>query len=240
MENRLKPICGPTYDYSQNGENWTYEVTGTRQTPIDIVTADCAAEDYGVEVDVKDVDGVDVIYKHNQLQVNYDASTLKLTKGDEESNWKALQFHFHAPCEHTVDSKQHDVEFHLVHVGIDKPGQLLVLGIMFEKEEGALPSEFIESLKLENLPGACSNLNLKIADMVNTSVEGHKFNYPGSLTTPPCSEIVEWVLVKETMKVPPEQIALFTRLWQDNPNFAGGKGNNRCLQDLAGRTVNLI
>ena len=238
---RLKPISGPSYDYSQNGKNWKYKASGRRQTPINIVTDDCVAQDSNVvEVDVNDVEGAEVIYNHNQLQVNYDQSTLKLTKGDKVTNWKALQFHFHAPCEHTIDSVQHDVEFHLVHVGVDEPGQLLVLGIMFEKEEGATPSEFIESLKLENLPAACNNLNLKINDMVSKCVRGQKFNYPGSLTTPPCSEIVEWVLVKETLKVPPEQIKLFTRLWAENPNFAGGKGNNRCLQNLAGRTVNLI
>ena len=239
-DKELPPIAGPTFDYSQNGTNWTNICCGNRQSPINIVTKDCVPQKFKVGGEFEDIEDAELLYSHNQLQMNYSKSKLKLTKDNEVSNWQSVQFHFHAPCEHTVDSVQHDVEFHLVHQNVEHPDQFCVLGVMFQGDKDAINNQFIESMKLDLLPQKSTNLHLKIAEFLKTVIDTQKFNYPGSLTTPPCAECVEWLLLKDTVKIPEYQVKLFTRLWADNVNFAGGKGNNREVQDLNGRTVNIF
>jgi carbonic anhydrase len=240
-EMELEPPVFTTFDYSKNGANWTNICCGNHQTPINIVTQDCLPKNYKVKGKFYDIRGAEMIHSHNQLQVNYDHSEIELTKDDGEvSKWKSVQFHFHAPCEHTVDSKQHDVELHVVHKHETDHHRLCVIGIMFEMDKEAPKNEFITSLQLENLPNKRAKLTIRIADLLLDVVDERKFNYPGSLTIPPCSEGVEWLLVRETVKIPPYQVKLFSRLFADNVNFAGGKGNNREIQPLNGRTINII
>lgn len=197
-------------------------------------------QDYKIDAHFDDLTQGELQYAHNMLQMNYNRSIITLNKHDDVTNWRAVQFHFHAPCEHTVDGKQYDVELHIVHQGIERPDSLLVLGVMFEAAEDAEFNEFIDSLYLDELPAKNPNLHVKLSKFMHDIIDSPKLNYSGSLTAPPCTENVEWVLLKEPVKLPIYQVKLFTRLWADNPNFAGGRGNNRELQDLCGRTINIF
>lgn len=127
----------------------------------------------------------ELLYAHNMLQVNYNKSTIKLTKGDEVTNWNAVQFHFHAPTEHTYDSTHYDVELHVVHQGVEDQNQFLVVGVLFKGLDGLPDNKFIESLKLEDLPMRHSDLHVKISEFMESIINSKKFNYPGSLTIPP-------------------------------------------------------
>lgn len=196
--------------------------------------------DYHLEAHFEDLEDGELLYAHNLLQVAYNKSTVKLRKDDEISEWKTLQFHFHAPTEHTINSNHYDVEVHFVHQNIDNPNKLLVIGVMFRASEFADDNKFIESLRLEDLPKRHSNLHVKAGDFMNDVINCEKFNYSGSLTTPPCSECVEWIVLRKIVEIPHFQADLFHRLWKDNKNFAKGQGTNREVQPLHDRVVNII
>lgn len=53
------------------------------------------------------------------------------------------------------------------------------------------------------------------------------FHYKGSLTTPPCAEVVNWLVVDDPQPISYEQLMLFRREWEYNNTFALGNGNNR-------------
>ena len=63
------------------------------------------------------------------------------------------------------------------------------------------------------------------------------FNYMGSLTTPGCSEVVEWVVINDPQNISPTQLQFFTSMWAGNSTFAGGFGNNRMVQAIGNRTI---
>jgi carbonic anhydrase len=81
------------------------------------------------------------------------------------------------------------------------------------------------------------------ATLVNLTqlVESLNFNelyhYQGSLTTPPCSENVSWLVVNDPQPISTAQVQMFNNMWSANEAFAGGQGNNREVQKANGRTI---
>lgn len=160
---------------------------------------------------------VDVIPTEDNLTIEYNGSSYNL-----------LQFHFHADSEHTVEGKTYPLEVHFVHQNKEQ-GDLTVLGIFFK--EGEHNTEFQKIL--DNAPEAKQKNMLEQEIDVTAFLPNDKsfYSYPGSLTTPGCNEIVNWVVFKEPVSVSAEQIAAFLKL-------RDGKKNNRLPQPLNNRTVN--
>ena len=108
-----------------------------------------------------------------------------------------MEFHFHSPAEHTVDGFQYGAELHLVHRRKDR-ADLTVLGVFFDPiwgEESEAASDFIESLQLEDMGKA--KLQVSMKNFMESLSEENFFHYSGSLTTPPCSEGVNWFVYLE-------------------------------------------
>ena len=159
--------------------------------------------------------------------------TMKLTLGGAtpgvtviEAN--PLQFHFHAPSEHAVDGKLMDLEMHIVHQDTD--GGLAVLGIFFDQGAGGSEANtFLAALQADE--------GIMVGDLVSSLDTSAYWSYPGSLTTPPCSEGVKWTVLKEVQGLSDEQLAYFNDLWKDKAEFAQGNGNNRELMPINDRTL---
>ena len=165
----------------------------------------------------------DVINTGHTVQVNFtEAGALKI--GEEQ--FQLLQFHFHSPSEHTVAGKHYPGEMHMVHQSAD--GKLAVVGVFLE--EGG-HNETFESIS-SNLPKSKSveqHLEHMKVD-VNHLLPAKRttYRYDGSLTTPPCSEGVKWIIMTTPIQVSAQRIANFRAVIKDN---------NRPVQELYGRTV---
>ncbi len=128
-----------------------------------------------------------------------------------------LQFHFHQPSEHTIDGQSFAMELHIVH---QEPtsGNLAVVGVMLAEGE---PSTDAYDVLFENLPAVEgepdeeTEITVNVADLLPADTETF-FTYEGSLTTPPCSEIVRWLVLSKPVTLSSEQIAAFGAIYDDN------------------------
>jgi len=111
----------------------------------------------------------------------------------------------HGPAEHRIAGVQHDLEMHIVHELIDGPNhetykeQLAVVGIIFKLSDESHP--FIHKIRTEDL-GQIETINFN--ELFSTLTPGeHKgfYHYKGSLTTPPCTDIVNWNLYSEVLPI---------------------------------------
>lgn len=153
---------------------------------------------------------VTMVNNGHTIQVNMPPGNT-LSRADK--TYDLLQFHFHAPSEHLVDGKVYPMEVHFVHKH-PETGELAVVGVFLL--QGQPNDSFSElSKKFPRRPGDENVLeNFSAAGLVPPSL-GY-WTYPGSLTTPPCSEIVTWLVMMEPMLVDARDIDNFTSIYAGN------------------------
>lgn len=158
-----------------------------------------------------------------KAQVNYASGS---SIGHMDGSFALKQFHFHSPSEHQHNGKNLAAEIHFVHA--DAGGNLAVIGVLVES--GA-PNPVIGKLwqKIPGTEGQSNTLDTAINAMDLLPKEKSYYYYPGSLTTPPCSEGVRWLVMKHNITMSDDQIAALKK--------AIGFANNRPIQPLNGRIV---
>lgn len=165
----------------------------------------------------------DGINNGHTIQINYTEGDV-LTLGVD--TFQLVQYHFHSPSEHTVRGRHYAMEMHMVHKSADH--RLAVVGVLIE--EGLHNSAFDPIWS--NLPeGKGSEVHLEAVQVdVNELLPANtaSYRYEGSLTTPPCSEGVQWVVMATPIQLSSAQIEAFRRLVH---------GNNRPVQPLNGRQI---
>ena len=195
---------------------------GKAQSPIDIVTKDAKkGEDLAAFKFAYGESDANIVNNGHTVQFNTTGDH-KVTIGDKE--YKLLQFHYHAASEHTIDGKQFPLEVHFVHKNTDT--DFAVLGVMFE--EGA-ENEFLKTY-LKDFPAEKGEKKAEgKIDLAKLFPENKSyFNYKGSLTTPPCSEVVNWHVLKAPVTASKEQLESFAKILD---------GNFRPVMPLEGREV---
>lgn len=108
---------------------------------------------------------------------------------------------------------------------------LFCLGILWTVDDTAPPHPFIEALQLDNIGGGHS-VELFMDDYFGHIIRPEYFSYPGSLTMPPCSEIVNWFIVKKPETLTTIQLQKFKQFSEFR-----GCGNNRLCQPIGARHV---
>eukprot|EP00347_Sterkiella_histriomuscorum_P023482 403334480 len=241
---------GGSIDYSSGGSNWKDGVcsNGTSQSPIDLPTSFSSSSDNSkklVKSDVLDMimnEGLIAGVKLNDLgttyQIDFTNGILAMwTPDGVMSTYNLLQFHVHAPSEHTFDGKHYDLEIHFVH---NQPGssQLAVVSVSFDVEDGGNKSnDFIDALHVDyKNQSALTIPTMKLLGKLNYH---NLYHYQGSLTTPPCSEVVNWLVVNDPQPISATQLKNFNDKWMSNSTFAHGHGNNRLVQPINSRYVYL-
>lgn len=138
------------------------------------------------------------------------------------------QFHFHTPSEHTLNGKHFPMEVHFVHQNED--GSFAVVGVFCE--EGKANDNFAKIVEhLPNSPGESKNvLEQKLELQFHLPKDLSAYHYKGSLTTPPCSENVDWLVLRNKISLSADQLKAFSsRL----------KNNNRPTQALNDRKITI-
>jgi carbonic anhydrase len=137
------------------------------------------------------------------------------------------QFHFHAPSENIIDGKRFPLEAHFVHQ--NDQGEVVVVAVMFQ--QGAENAELNKLWKqIPEKVGEETGVNQKINLKGLFPADMSYYRFGGSLTTPPCTEGVRWVVMKHLMTASEQQIKRFEAAMQHHPN-------NRPLQPSHGRVV---
>ncbi|QBR72214.1 carbonate dehydratase [Beijerinckiaceae bacterium] len=219
------PLCADT-GFAAEGSHWSYQGTtgpnhwgdldpasrlctvGDRQSPIVI---DGAIEAQLPALQIAWAGRPDTIVNNgHSIQLNFGlGGTLKI--GSEL--YTLDQFHFHHPSEHVVNGKNFAMEIHFVHR--DVKGSAGVIGVMmtagkpnpvFAKVAATMPAAEGPPVKAD--PGIDPN------GLLPPNL-GY-YRYSGSLTTPPCDEIVDWMLLTDPIEVAEADIAAFARLYPMN------------------------
>jgi carbonic anhydrase len=195
--------------------------TGKNQTPINI-SGMVDAKLPKLVLDYK-AGGEEVINNGHTIQVNYaPGSTIQV----DGKAFELLQFHFHSPSENHINGKSYPLEAHFVHK--DQEGSLAVLTLMYT--EGAMSHELEKAWKVmphEAGEKAAASPAINAKALLPKSLDYYRFN--GSLTTPPCSEGVRWLVLKTHSTASKQQIEAFQHVMH-HPN-------NRPLQPVNARVI---
>lgn len=153
----------------------------------------------------------EIVNNGHTIQVNmHEGSNVAI----EGKRYDLKQFHFHSPSEHTIDGKHLDMVAHFVHA--DANGNLAVVGVLFkEGRENPVLKQLWAHLPGHSGGGhTISSLTVNPADLLPDNTA--HYHYTGSLTTPPCSEGVNWNVMTSPVEASAEQITAFTRLFTKN------------------------
>ncbi|WP_013324879.1 carbonic anhydrase [Gloeothece verrucosa] len=181
---------------------------GKTQSPINLSSA-IPEEGSNLVFNYQDTP-LTIINNGHTIEVEY-ASGSTVTIGNKEYELK--QFHFHAPSEHTIKGTVKPMELHLVHKNQNK--EIAVVGILIEQDEKHPIIEKIwPYISLEQGKKKIPNVTINAIDFIPK--EQSYYKYIGSLTTPPCTEGVNWFVFKQPIQLSAEQIKQFRQIYQLN------------------------
>lgn len=216
--------CGtPTWGYEKdNGpDQWAnlssdYSTckNGKQQSPIDIASKSPAVSKQELELN----------YQKSPFEIEDTGHSIEFLDQTKDNTvtyngveYRLQQIHFHNESENTIDGQHFPLEAHFVHVNAD--GENLVISKMFElgEENQVLKDDFTKI-------GTKGEFNPK--DLLN--IDDQYYNYLGSLTTPPCTEGVKWIVYETPQTISKEQLEQFTKYYANN---------NRDTQKLNDRKI---
>ena len=193
---------------------------GTRQSPIDIRG--------GIAVDLEPIQfdyrpsAFSVVDNGHTVQVNVEPGNAITITG---KRYELVQFHFHRPSEERINGRQYDMVAHLVHK--DPDGHLAVVAVLLDRGSAQpIVQSVWNNLPLEKGDEVHAGTRIDLAQLLPQ--DKRYYTYMGSLTTPPCSEGVLWMVMKQPVPISPDQVSIFARLYPMNA---------RPIQQAAGRLI---
>lgn len=194
--------------------------SGKRQSPIDIRD--------GIAVQL---DPVQFDYKPSNFRVIDNGHTVQVNVAPGNSievmgrRFELVQFHFHRPSEERINGRQFDMVAHLVHKDLE--GKLAVVAVLLDRGSvQPIVQTVWNNLPLEKGEELAAKATLDLNGLL--PAERGYFTYMGSLTTPPCSEGVLWMVMRNPVSISAEQIGIFSRLYPMNA---------RPVQSASGRLI---
>lgn len=235
-----KGNIGPA-QWARLSPEFTLCAKGTRQSPINISKKAAPAADglliryRPAEMVIMDdgpteltIGGDEIITNTGHgIQLNFPTVSPRETITYNHNDYRLVQFHLHTPAENQLDGQTYPMEIHFVHQGAD--GALAVLGVFVKagQENGVIKKI------IDNLPKMHGEQQLVQGESINPMrllPQGKDYySFPGSLTTPPCTEGVQWLVMADAITASPAQIAVLRKAVEGT--------NARPVQSLNGRKV---
>jgi len=220
----------PTWSYEgkDGPENWgkldsafATCATGFNQSPINIENT--------IHASLKPVRGIhkfpakEVINNGHTVQVNFKTGNMLVL---DSAAYQLKEMHFHAPSENTINKKSFPLEAQLIHV--DNKGNLTIISVMFKEgnSNAALDKLWLQ-LSNKNTEPAPVKTRVIPSELMPENRSYYRFS--GSLTKPPCTEGVRWIVLKTPMTASKTQIETFEAAIKHK--------NNRPIQAINGRVV---
>jgi len=218
--------------------HWSYDGEGgpARWGKIDPSNAKCETGERQSPIDIRDgirveLDPVAFDYKPVRFNVVDNGHTIQVNLGAGNSisilgrRYDLVQFHFHKPSEERINGVGYDMVAHLVHKDMD--GKLVVVSLLIQQgKANSLVQTIWNNMPLEKNETVAPPGTIDMNQLL--PVNRQYYTYMGSLTTPPCTEGVLWVVYKEPIELSQEQIGIFSRMYPMNA---------RPVQSAAGRLI---
>jgi carbonic anhydrase len=218
----LCPACAPSgfaaewsYEGAHGPDHWgdvdaASKVcgVGNQQSPIDIAGSVRASLPRLGFAWKKSADTI--VNNGHTIQLDIaDGSALKI--GND--TYKLVQFHFHRPSEHTIAGKSFPMEVHFVHQA--PSGALGVIGVLMTAgRTNPAFARIVATMPQSTGPAVKADARIDPNALLPA---GHSYyGYAGSLTTPPCSEVVSWMLLTSPVTVAAADIEAFAKLYPMN------------------------
>jgi len=210
---------GPA-NWSKINDGWAKCGTGNRQSPIDLRD--------GIKVNLEQIafdyhpSSFTEVNNGHTIQVEVGSGNF-ITVGNQ--TYELQQFHFHRPSEERINGKGTEMVMHMVHKSAE--GKFAIVAVLLERgQQHGLMQTIWDNLPLEKNEVVSPSIVIDPMDALPEKRE--YFTYMGSLTEPPCTEGVLWMVFKQPRQASPSQMALFSRLYPLNA---------RPLQSTAGRMI---
>jgi carbonic anhydrase len=215
-----------SYSGATGPDNWATlsskfsDCSGRNQSPVDLNSF--------IEAELKPIK---FVYNAGNQVIN-NGHTIQVNSGGggyielDNQKFRLLQFHFHAPSENHIKGKSFPMEAHLVHG--DDQGNLAVVAVMFEEgSENPILQQVWQVMPKQ--AGGKKNLSSPLHPYKLLPTQRSYYRFNGSLTTPPCTEGVHWIVMKRAVSASVEQIRMFEEVMH-HPN-------NRPIQALNSRMI---
>jgi len=222
-------IHHPLAQSSEHTDPYLICEKGERQSPINIPSS----------APTKMIHELTFQYQPTDIHIIHDGHSLRaLNKNDSRvlvdgQVYRLLQFHFHDPSEHHIDGVSFPMEMHLVHQNSE--GHILVIGVLFQEGKenseiaraGAWIKKQLGHYLVYHGEEVSGHYKIDIMKLLPDNLSNF-FTYSGSLTTPPCSEGVKWVVIRDPTEIASEQVDRFVSTYGPTA---------RPIQPLHGRDI---
>jgi carbonic anhydrase len=221
----LCPLCAAN-SFGAESHHWTYggETGPDKWGSLDAANAMCSTGSQESPVDIVGTIGArlpplnirwptrpdTIVNNGHTIQLNFaKGDTLKVG----EQSYALTQFHFHHPSEHLVGGKAFAMEAHFVHAA--EGGAIAVIGVLISPgKSNTVFNKIVSTMPAEEGPPVEADHAIDPNRLLPAGRAYYR--YEGSLTTPPCSETVDWFVLAEKLEVAEADIDRFAKLYPMN------------------------
>ena len=227
-KNKLESKQHHKWDYSgESGPEFWAELeagsdcSGKHQSPINIIDIETKPRniiEHISEIEYEDKTTIKSITNNGHtIQYNFNGELNVI--GFKKNKYKMEQFHFHSPSEHTINGVRYPLEIHLVHHS-EETNSYIVLAVLVQQGEPDETFTFLEKyLPVKENETKEINDSYYLGSTISELFGADSlsvYTYEGSLTTPPCTEDVIWIVMKDASTASHSQIELLQKLMPNN------------------------